>query len=96
MTTKADPKDFNTPGRKTLADADLEGLASAVLELSRELWVLKDRQAVTEAVLAARGIDIREDIESFRPDAELQEQLNQRGAALAASILNVMAGIDGE
>lgn len=91
-----DPTSFNNPGRKTLADTDIEGVASAVLALSRELWVLMDRQAVTEAVLAARGIDIREDIENFIPDVELQESLNQRGAALADGVLKAMAGMDGE
>jgi hypothetical protein len=52
------PTTFNNPGRKTLADTD---------------------------------------IENFTPDAELQEALNQRGAALAEGVLKQwQAWMDGE
>ncbi|MFK7829439.1 MAG: hypothetical protein AB8B57_06640 [Congregibacter sp.] len=90
------PTSFNSPGRKTLAEADIEGVANALLALSREVWVLIDRLAATEAVLAARGIDIREDIENFTPDATLRKELDGRGATLVDNVLRAMAGVDGE
>lgn len=90
------PTSFNSPGRKTLGEADIEGVANAVLALSREVWVLMDRLAATEAVLAERGIDIHDDIEKFTPSAQLRKELDARGATLVDNVLRAMAGVDGE
>lgn len=93
---EADPRSFNAPGRKTLDDTDIESVASAVLALTREVWVLLDRQLVTEAILASRGIDIRDEIERFTPDETLQQELNRRGETLTDAVLRALAGIDRE
>lgn len=90
------PSSYNDPGRKTLVDADVKGVASAVLALTREVWVLTDRLAATEAILAARGIDIRDEIEHYSPDPALRKVLDERGAALVDSVVRAMAGMDGE
>lgn len=88
-----DPRSFNEPGRKTLEHSDVEGLGAAILVLTREVWVLTDRLAVMEAVLANRGIDISNDIEAFEPDEEMQAELNERGKRLTAGVINAIAGI---
>ena len=88
-----DPRSFNEPGRKTLDTNDVEGIGDALLVLTREVWVLTDRLAVLEAVLANRGIDISKDIEKFQPDEEMQAQLNERGKRIAAGVINAIAGI---
>ena len=92
----SDPTSFNKPGRKTLDSTDLEGVANAVMALTREVWVLQDRQIITEAILAQRGIDIREEIERFTPDTDLQQKLNQRGEILTDAVLRALAGMDRE
>ena len=91
-----DPTDFNKPDRKTLNESDLEAVASAVMALTREVWVLQDRQVITEAILAKRGIDIRDEIERFTPDEELQKELNRRGEILTDAVLRALAGMDRE
>lgn len=91
-----DPTDFNKPDRKTLNESDLEGVANAVMALTREVWVLQDRQVITEAILAERGIDIREEIERFTPGEELQKELNRRGEILTDAVMRALAGMDRE
>ena len=74
----------------------MEAVASAVMALTREVWVLQDRQVITEAILAERGIDIRDEIERFTPDEELQKELNRRGEILTDAVLRALAGMDRE
>lgn len=51
-------------------------LFQALASLAEQVWILKDRQIVMEAVLADQGIDIREQLDRFQPDAELSAQLD--------------------
>ncbi|MCG8440966.1 MAG: hypothetical protein MI723_04070 [Caulobacterales bacterium] len=91
-----DPRSFNHPDRPTLSETDVAGLGAALLALTQEVWVLTDRLAVMEAVLARRGVDIRADIEAFEPDAEMQAELNARGKALVERVVGALAGAAGE
>jgi hypothetical protein len=88
-----DPKAGNTPDRPTLHEGDVGQVGAAMMALTRELWVLSDRFAVLEAVLARRGIDVTAEIEGFQPDAEMQARLDARGKQLVSSVVNVLAGI---
>lgn len=88
-----DPRSFNHPDRKTLAEADVAGLGDAILVLTKEIWVLTDRLAAVEAVLAGRGIDIRDELEQFKPDKALNEKLAARGQKLIAELTSAMAGL---
>ncbi len=63
------------------------------MTLAQELWVVKDRQLVTEAVLAKRGIDISEEISLYQPDPELDAKLR---AARQALVLKLTQDITGE
>ncbi len=91
--TSRDPKSYNHPDRRTLTEADVGQLGQALLSLTREVWVLSDRLAVTEAVLARHGLDLTAEINSFQPDAEMQAQLDARGARMVANVVNALAGI---
>lgn len=88
-----DPRSYNQPNRKTLSEVDVQGLGDAVLSLTREVWVLTDRIAVMEAVLAKRGIDISAEIEAFQPDEKMKAALDARGRKLVATISKALAGI---
>ena len=77
---------------KSLRPEDVDKVGAAVLTLAKELWVLKDRQAVTEAVLKARGIDISADIDAFKPDAEMEARLAAERAALVEKIPQDLTG----
>jgi hypothetical protein len=62
-------------------------LFRAVAALAEEVWILRDRQRVTEAVLARHGLDLREEIDRFEPDADLARQLDAERRAFIAAIL---------
>ncbi len=62
-------------------------LFRAVAALAEEVWILRDRQRVTEAVLARHGLDLREEIERFEPDAELARALDAERRAFIAAVL---------
>ncbi len=48
-------------------------VAQLALLLAKELWVLKDRQLVLEAVLTRQGMPVRELVERYQPtDADRQ------------------------
>ena len=70
----------------------MPGVGQAVMTLTHELYVLIDRIAALEAVLARHGLNVGEEIEAFKPDAEQQERLNERGRDLAARVANALAG----
>jgi hypothetical protein len=48
----------------------LDSLVSSVLELSAEVWTLKRRSLFTEALLEAKGMVTKDDIETYSPNAE--------------------------
>lgn len=88
-----DPKSYNEPNRKTLNETDVQGLGNAVLSLTQEVWILTDRLAVMEAVLAKRGINISAEIDAFQPDEKMKAALDERGKLLVANISNALARI---
>ncbi|MCY4165661.1 MAG: hypothetical protein OXF03_05905 [Gammaproteobacteria bacterium] len=87
-----DPRSFNNPNRPTLTADDMPGVGQALVTLTHELYVLIDRIAALEAVLKRHGLNVSEEIEAFKPDAEQQQKLNERGRALVARVTNALAG----
>lgn len=92
MSLPTDPTAFNTPKQKILEDADLDGLGQALLTLCHELWTVKDRMAILEAVLEKHNIDAAAEIEAFQPEGELREKLNQDGRAFVERFLAALNG----
>lgn len=92
MSKPSDPKDFNQPSRDSLDNTDVGNVGQAILTLTKELWVTRDRLAVLEAVLANKGIDIQDEIESYQPNEEIQKQLDNEGTRLVAAILKALNG----
>ena len=61
------------------ARADVPGDASwmpAFLAMARELWVLKDRQRVLEALLQSQGIVGADAVDSYQPPPQMQAQID--------------------
>ncbi len=79
-----------------LLETDVNGLAQAVVTLTQEVWVLNDRQMVTEAVLAKHGIDIAEEVDTFTPDEALQSKLDERSRAIMQRVFNSLGGISSD
>ena len=90
MTLPKDPTEFNRPTQKILDDADLDGLGRAVMTLCQELWVVKDRMAILEAVLEESDLDVEKAVETFQPDEALQEKLNRDGRELVERVLGAL------
>lgn len=62
-------------------------LLKAITALAEEVWILRDRQRVLEAVLAGHGIDLREAIDSFVPDAPMTAALDAERRAFIGKVL---------
>ncbi|MFQ3666158.1 MAG: hypothetical protein SNJ79_09055 [Sphingomonadaceae bacterium] len=75
----------------SLHPGQLDHLGKAVLLLARELWVTRDRVHVLEAVLAGRGIDVRDAVANFQPDAALAARLEQERTAFVTALLATLA-----
>jgi hypothetical protein len=85
-----DPRSYNTPELKALLPDQIDNLGRAILSLTREICVLTDRLAVTEAVLAARGIDIAEAVDTHQPDAAVQSRIDGQVNRIIADILGTL------
>jgi hypothetical protein len=84
----ADP----TPERTILGATSTDRLADAVLALAREVWVMRDRQIVLEAVLMQHGIDVASAIDGFTPDAELEARLEGERDRLIEAVARALDG----
>jgi hypothetical protein len=74
-------------GARMLKDGQLDELGRAVLFLARELWVTRDRLAVLEAVLDARGLDVAQAVADHRPSPELAARLATERKALVEGLM---------
>jgi hypothetical protein len=73
-----------------LNPADLDQLGQALITLTKELWVLKDRQLILEAALADAGIVAKEVVDRYQPDEMLKEQLHAERQRLIDTIIDVL------
>jgi hypothetical protein len=85
-----DPRSYNTPELKALLPDQIDNLGRAILSLTREICVLTDRLSVTEAVLAARGIDIAEAVDTHQPDAALQSRIDGQVNRIIGGIVGTL------
>ena len=63
--------------KQYLRDDDVDQLARQNTQLMTELWIVKDRLAVLEAMLAEKGLIDRERIDNSVPEGELAEELDR-------------------
>ena len=69
---------------------DVDQLGQAILSLTEELWVLKDRQRVLEDLLSKAGIVTSTAIDQHEPDAELTRTLAADREALVSHVLGAL------
>jgi len=62
-------------------------LFHALAALAEQVWVLQDRQIVMEQVLAAKGVDLSEDLERFQPDETLAKRLDAERQQFIATVM---------
>jgi len=81
-----------TPPHNILKPEQIDRVADALLALTREVWVLRDRQIVLEQVLADRGIEVTAGIDQLQPSPELQTKLDRERDRLIARITEALQG----
>jgi hypothetical protein len=67
-------------------------VAQLALTLAKELWLLKDRQLVLEAVLSRQGVAIRDLVENYQPDPEQQKLIAAERQRFVAEIIAALQG----
>lgn len=72
-------------------DPMIDHLIEIVLQLGAELWVVKDRQMVTEHLLATQGKVTPEMIEQFKPSPEMRERLGQERKELSRRLYQCLS-----
>ena len=58
-------------------DPMIDHLLEIVLQLGAEMWIIRDRQMVTEHLLATEGKVTPEMIEMFKPSPEFREKMKE-------------------
>jgi hypothetical protein len=79
----------HTEPRQILDSSRIDDLGEAIIALTRELWVLSDRQAVLEAVLGEAGLPI-EQVDRFQPDEAMLALLAARRQVLLDNVLTAL------
>ena len=81
---------------RMLRDGQLDELGRALLFLARELWVTRDRLAVLEAVLDARGLDVSAAVADHQPAPDLAARLAAERKALVEGLLETLCPTPGQ
>ncbi len=94
MTTDLADSGVPQPGQEPafLRDPALDQLLDAVLALTAELWIERDRRIILEQLLTAEGVLKPAAVELHRSDAALQAQ---RDAARESLVRRVIGGFAG-
>lgn len=74
----------------TLRPEDIDRLGRAVITLTKELWIAKDRVRVLEAALVEAGVLGSDAVDRLQPDDTLAATLERDRADLIDSILDAL------
>lgn len=74
-----------------LLPEDIDRLGQALLTLTSELWVTRDRVRILEAALVNAGVLTADAVDKLQPDAALQAELNADRARLIDTLLAALA-----
>lgn len=77
-----------------LGDARLDDVARMVFELTSELWVLKDRTIMLEALLVENGVVAPGAVDTLQPTPELSQTLLAERKALVARVYGAVLDSD--
>jgi len=69
---------------------DVDKLGDALIALTQELWVLRDRQIMLEAKLEEAGVMNREELDRMQPDDVLTGELSEQRQQLIANVLSAL------
>ncbi len=75
------------PGN-VLTVEQLDNLGLALLEMAKEMWVMKDRQMVTEALLKEKNLLL--ELDAYQPGPELSARLAAERDRFLASLTSIL------
>jgi len=75
------------PGN-VLTVEQLDNLGLALLEMAKEMWVMKDRQMVTEALLQEKNLLL--ELDSYQPGPELSGRLAAERDRFLANLTSIL------
>jgi len=75
---------------RILESDDIDRLGQALITLTGELWIMKDRQRVLEALLADAGVLDVTAIDSYQPNTALRNQLEAERKKLIDDVIDVL------
>jgi len=70
-----------------LRPEDIDRLGQALLTLTSELWVTRDRVRILEAALVHAGVLTADAVDQLQPDAKLQAELSAARTRLIDTLL---------
>ena len=73
-----------------LAPAQIDDVANALMVLTRELWIAKDRQRVLESLLTQAGVIAPNAVADHQPAGDLAKELETERMRYTKSILFVL------
>lgn len=79
--------------RRILTEDQIDDLGEAILSLTREIYVITDRQLVLEALLTKQGVDLSE-LEHFEPSPEVQANIDARRDAMLRNVFRALKVVD--
>ncbi len=78
-----------------LGPDDVDRLGQALLTLAGELWVVKDRVRVLEALLTEAGLVAPDAVSQYQPGSTLSAELADERQRLIRQLLDTLAPADG-
>lgn len=76
---------------EVLRRADIDRLGQALITLTKELWIVKDRQRVLEAVLADAGLLDNTAVDTYQPAETLESDLKAERQKLIDDVINALS-----
>ncbi len=73
-----------------LSAARNERATQLALALARELWIVKDRLMVLEAVLSQQGTPLRELVDRYQPAADAKAAIDAERKRFIAEIMDAL------
>ena len=76
---------------RILDAADIDRLGQAIVSLTKEIWILRDRQRVLEQLLVEHNVLAPDAVATYVPDQALSDELQSERQALISSVLTVLS-----
>lgn len=73
---------------QNLTPDQLDSLGFALLEMAKEVWIMKDRQLITEALLRERNL--LGDLDAYQPGPELSARIAAERERFLGSLTAVL------